>query len=95
MLIVLTALSSDVLKFDNSHSWTRSKEVYYSVKVLPPDMATPPTDHLSSASDDEFFDCDDDDDDNGLQMNSLDDSDTLKTGNITSITRTTPISTTV
>eukprot|EP00731_Ephydatia_muelleri_P025329 Em0017g412a len=26
-----------VMKFDNSYSWTRSKEVYYSVKMDPPD----------------------------------------------------------
>ena len=25
------------MKFDNSYSWTRSKEVFFSVKVLPPD----------------------------------------------------------
>ena len=31
------SLSSDVLKFDNSYSWTRSKEVFYSVKMMPPD----------------------------------------------------------
>ena len=29
-------LCVDVLKFDNSYSWIHSKEVYYSVKVLPP-----------------------------------------------------------
>ena len=27
---------TDVLKFDNSYSWARSKEVFYTVKVLPP-----------------------------------------------------------
>ena len=27
----------DVLKFENSYSWTRSKEIFYSVKVLPPE----------------------------------------------------------
>ena len=26
----------DVLKFDNSFSWTRSKEVLYSIKVILP-----------------------------------------------------------
>jgi hypothetical protein len=26
-----------VLKFDNSFSWVRSKEVFYSVKVIPPE----------------------------------------------------------
>lgn len=25
------------MKFDNSHSWTHSKEVFYSIKFLPPD----------------------------------------------------------
>ena len=32
----LILLHVDVLKFDNSYSWTRSKEIFYSVKVLPP-----------------------------------------------------------
>ena len=27
-----------MFKFDNSYSWTRSKEVFYSIQVLPPDM---------------------------------------------------------
>ena len=27
----------DLLKFENSYSWTRSKEIFYSVKVLPPE----------------------------------------------------------
>lgn len=31
-----THLTADILKFDNSHSWTHSKEVFYSVKLLPP-----------------------------------------------------------
>ena len=49
-----------MLKFDNSYSWTRQKEVFYSVKVLPPDTELPlpkldPT--HSSDSEDEFFDC--------------------------------------
>ncbi len=26
-----------MLKFDNSYSWTKPKEVFYSVKVLPPE----------------------------------------------------------
>ena len=25
-----------MFKFDNSYSWTRSKEVFYSIQVLPP-----------------------------------------------------------
>ena len=33
----------DVLKFDNSYSWTRSKEVFYSVKVTPPESELPET----------------------------------------------------
>lgn len=32
---------SDILKFDNSHSWSRSKEVFYSVKLLPPGTKPP------------------------------------------------------
>ena len=55
--------SADVLKFDNSYSWTRPKEVFYSVKVLPPDTELPlptvPNSGSAHASDseDEFFDC--------------------------------------
>ena len=29
---------ADILKFDNSYSWARSKEIFYSVKLLPPGM---------------------------------------------------------
>ena len=55
-----------MLKFDNSYSWTRQKEVFYSVKVLPPDTELPlpaipefdPT--KSSDSEEEFFDCTED-----------------------------------
>jgi len=65
-VVVLPPLSVDVLKFDNSYSWTRQKEVFYSVKVLPPDTELPlptvpgldPT--HSSDSEDEFFDCTED-----------------------------------
>lgn len=28
---------TDLLKFDNTYSWTRSKELLYLIKVLPPD----------------------------------------------------------
>ena len=28
----------DVVQFDNTYSWTRSKEVMYSVEVLPPEL---------------------------------------------------------
>ena len=27
---------TDILKFDNSYSWSRPKELFYSVKLLPP-----------------------------------------------------------
>lgn len=33
---------TDILKFDNSYSWARSKEVFYSVKLLPPDVQPHP-----------------------------------------------------
>ena len=33
--------------FDNSYSWMRPKELYYSVKVLPP--GSEPTDEFSTA----------------------------------------------
>ena len=56
------SFSLDVLKFDNSYSWTRSKEVFYSVKVLPPNSelseATPTQESgfdYSDSSDEEFF----------------------------------------
>ncbi len=32
---------ADLLKFDNTYSWTRSKEVFYSVKVVPPETELP------------------------------------------------------
>ena len=73
------------MKFDNSYSWTRSKEILFSVKVLPPDTDPhlPDMPRIDSdmsangatamvdpeANDDDFYDCDNDDDDNGLQMN--------------------------
>ena len=47
------------MKFDNSYSWTRSKEVFYAMKVLPPDTElgdpneatpTPQTTHSNSSS---------------------------------------------
>ena len=47
---------TDELKFDNTYSWTRSKELFYSVKVLPPDtealdvaVPDPPPDLPSSS----------------------------------------------
>ena len=39
--IIIIIECTDVLKFDNSFSWVRSKEVFYSVKVIPPE--TPET----------------------------------------------------
>ena len=35
---------SDVLRFDNTYSWTRTKEVKYSARVLPPDTEICQTD---------------------------------------------------
>ena len=56
-----------MFKFDNSYSWTRSKEVFYSVKLFSPNedphAPTPPTprsDHTPQSGadgNDEFFDC--------------------------------------
>lgn len=58
-------MCTDVLKFDNSYSWARSKEVYYSFKVLLPGTELPvqsspisSSNPSSSEGDDEFFDCD-------------------------------------
>ena len=49
-----------MVKFDNSYSWTRSKEVYYSIRVLPPfeEPRPPGTPILTNTEEDEFFDCD-------------------------------------
>ena len=32
-----SSLTTDILRFDNSRSWTHSKKVFYSVKVMPPE----------------------------------------------------------
>ena len=49
----------DVLRFDNTYSWTRSKELFYSVRVLPPD--TEICDQEEEVKDDlEFADCTED-----------------------------------
>ena len=46
----------DVLRFDNTYSWTRSKELFYTVRVLPPD--TEICDQEEEVKDDlEFADC--------------------------------------
>ena len=52
-------VSTDVLKFDNSYSWTRAKEVLYAVKILPPnsEITVPP--FASDTADEEFFECSD------------------------------------
>ena len=34
--ILCIVFAIDILKFDNSYSWARSKEVFYTVKLLPP-----------------------------------------------------------
>ncbi|XP_064392019.1 SEC14-like protein 2 isoform X1 [Halichondria panicea] len=63
-----------ILKFDNSRSWTRSKEVFYSVKVLPPDTdpQSQATNQMEEISDtEEFFDCDSDSEEGGLKMNNV------------------------
>jgi len=31
------SLITDVVRFDNTYSWTKAKEVFYSVQLLPPD----------------------------------------------------------
>ncbi len=50
-----------MVKFDNSYSWTRSKEVYYSIKLLPPSEKplppATPTPTFNTTEEDEFFDC--------------------------------------
>ena len=60
---------TDVFKFDNSYSWTRAKEVYYSIKVLPPHVESEMLGHTLSpshsnglanngeAEEDEFYEC--------------------------------------
>ena len=57
-----------MLKFDNTYSWTRSKEIFYSVKVLPPNVqpqqlpvagishTIEPSPNASEAEE-EFFEC--------------------------------------
>ena len=33
----IASIFADVVRFDNTYSWTKAKEVYYSVQLLPPD----------------------------------------------------------
>ena len=51
------------MKFDNSYSWTRSKEVFYSVKLLPPDteLNVPQVTTDETGEEDEFYECGDGD----------------------------------
>ena len=50
------------MKFDNSYSWTRAKEVFYSVKLLPPDteLSVPQVvaGEGGAGEEDEFYECD-------------------------------------
>ena len=58
---------TDVMKFDNSYSWTRSKEVFYSVKLLPPDTelsvpqmaAEEDGTGANGTEEEEFYECND------------------------------------
>ena len=47
------------MKFDNSYSWTRAKEVFYSVKLLPPDteLSVPQVVTGEGGEEDEFYEC--------------------------------------
>lgn len=41
---VIISSPADVLKFDNSYSWWHCKQIFYSVKLLPPEQSkTTPT----------------------------------------------------
>ena len=52
------SLVSDVLRFDNTYSWTHSKELYYLVRVMPPDTdICPPRE--PEVNGDIFVDCKD------------------------------------
>ena len=46
---------TDVMKFDNSYSWTRSKEVFYSAKMLPPDTTA---EEDGTVEEEEYYECD-------------------------------------
>ncbi len=58
-----------MFKFDNSYSWTRSKEIFYSIKLFPPNVTPPPLgDHTQNSRSsplgggdeaEEFFECND------------------------------------
>ena len=67
-LIFVYLSISDILKFDNSYSWARSKEIFYSVNLLPPGIKphlhVPPGEmevvgsSPGSNRSSEFYDCD-------------------------------------
>jgi hypothetical protein len=50
-----------VLRFDNTYSWTRTKEVLYSIQILPPPPEDLPDDVLymteREQEEDKFHDC--------------------------------------
>ena len=62
---------TDVMKFDNSYSWTRSKEVFYSVKLLPPDteLSVPQmaAEEDGTGEEEEFYECGDGPEDRTVQ----------------------------
>ena len=41
-----------MVKFDNSYSWARTKEVFYTVELLEPDGQLLTSDHTPSSDDD-------------------------------------------
>ena len=45
------------MRFDNSYSWTRSKKVFYSVKLLPPDNAE--SEGVGTGEEEQFYECGD------------------------------------
>ncbi|KAL5478140.1 hypothetical protein EMCRGX_G025029 [Ephydatia muelleri] len=60
-----------VMKFDNSYSWTRSKEVFYSIKLLPPDteLSVPQmaAEEDGTGEEEEFYECGDGPEDRTVQ----------------------------
>ena len=49
---VFYASSADVVRFDNTYSWTRSKKVHYVIEILEPDVDDfdMPSDTVSESS---------------------------------------------
>ena len=60
---ILDLVGLDVLKFDNTYSWTRPKELFYAIKVSPPNVNPELPPDLSSLhsyesdTEEEFFEC--------------------------------------